>query len=95
MPDHPAGNFKQTNRHNGLWYFVVLAVRKNFRPPYFRFNARSRADLGLGIPLVEPNLVLALVLEHLVNDAAEMAAEGTDRLVVLLSFASFLFVIGL
>jgi hypothetical protein len=27
MPDHPAGNFKQTNRYNGLWYFVVLAVR--------------------------------------------------------------------
>ena len=60
-----------------------------------RFNARSRSDLGLGIPQLGPNLVVALVPKHLVNDAAEVASQGADRLIVLLSFASFLLVIPL
>ena len=30
-----------------------FAFAEDFRPPYFRFNARSRSDPALGIPLLQ------------------------------------------
>src|SRR6266511_4283424 len=95
-PDHPAANFKQTSQFSrALLNFWIFSCWLKFRPPYFRFNARSRADLGLGIPLFGANLIVAFFREHFVNDAAEVSAQSTDCLIVLLSLASFLFVISL
>ena len=36
-----------------------------------------------------------VLAEHLEDDAAEMSAEGADRLVVCLAFGALLFVVGL
>ena len=60
-----------------------------------RFNARSRFDLGLGIPLFKARLILAILREHLVNDPREVSSESSNRLVVLFALGSFLFIVSL
>jgi len=73
-PDHPAGNFKQISQTSrALINFLFLAVRWKFRPPYLPFKRRSRTDLGLGIPLLGPNLVFSFFFEHLVNDSRQVS----------------------